>query len=196
MTDEASREREAWRVWRAQAGDREALEELLKSVEAPLARYVSRLVGERTLAEDVLQEVFFRIYRKLGWLREPALFRPWAYRIATREAFKALKRERRWTEQVRDEAVLLLLPAAPAAARDAELVGRLPQLVARLSPSSRAVLLLHYLHELPLEEVAAVLGVSAGTAKSRLSYGLAGLRRLLAEEAANDARTKDRKGVK
>lgn len=196
MTDEASREREAWRVWRAQAGDREALEELLQSVETPLARYVSRLVGEKALAEDVLQEVFFRIYRKLGWLREPALFRPWAYRIATREAFKALKRERRWKEQVRDEAVLLSLPAAPAAPRDSELVGRLPQLVARLSPSSRAVLLLHYLHELPLEEVAAVLGVSAGTAKSRLSYGLAGLRRLLAEEATNDALTKERKGVK
>ena len=153
-------------------------------------------MNEAVNAEHARRAALARIDRKLGWLREPALFRPWAYRIATREAFKALKRERRWTEQVRDEAVLLLLPAAPAAARDAELVGRLPQLVARLSPSSRAVLLLHYLHELPLEEVAAVLGVSAGTAKSRLSYGLAGLRRLLAEEAANDARTKDQKGVR
>jgi RNA polymerase sigma-70 factor (ECF subfamily) len=188
MTD-ASREPETWWVWRAQAGDREALEELLKAVEAPLARYVSRLVGERALAEDVLQEVFFRIYRKLRWLREPGLFRPWAYRIATREAFKALKRERRWSEQVRDEAVLLSLPAAPAEARASELIARLPQLVARLSPASRAVLLLHYLHELPLEEVADVLGVSTGTVKSRLSYGLAGLRRLLAEEGAETKRT-------
>jgi RNA polymerase sigma-70 factor (ECF subfamily) len=184
----ANREPETWWVWRAQSGDREALEELLKAVEAPLARYVSRLVGERALAEDILQEVFIRIYRQLRWLREPELFRPWAYRIATREAFKALKRERRWAEQVRDEDVLRSLPAAPAEAHASELVERLPQLVARLSPASRAVLILHYLHELPLAEVAAVLGVSTGTVKSRLSYGLAGLRRLLSEEGAAAAR--------
>jgi RNA polymerase sigma-70 factor, ECF subfamily len=186
MTDVASREQEAWRVGRAQAGDREALEELLQSVQAPLARYLSRLVNDGALAEDILQEVFFRIYRKLRWLREPELFRPWAYRIATREAFKALKRERRWSEQVRDEAVLLSLPAAAPEPKDSELIGRLPQLVARLSPASRAVLLLHYLHELPLEEVAAVLDISTGTVKSRLSYGLAGLRRVLAEEAQQE----------
>jgi len=187
MTEAESREREAWRVWRAQTGDREALEELLKSVEAPLGRYVSRLVGGGSIAEDILQEVFFRIYRKLRWLRDPALFRPWAYRIATREAFKTLRRERRWSEQVRDEAVLHALPAADDGPRPSELIERLPQLVARLSPASRAVLLLHYLDELPIEEVAAVLGVSAGTAKSRLSYGLAGLRRVLAEEKQNKA---------
>lgn len=182
MTQDAGREREAWWVWRAQTGDREALEELLKAVQAPLARYVARLVGDAALAEDVLQEVFVRIYRKLRWLRDPELFRPWAYRIATREAFKALKRERRWKEQVRDEVVLDSLPAARAEAPASGLVESLPRLVAQLSPASRAVLILHYLHELPLEEVAAVLGVSTGTVKSRLSYGLAGLRRLLSEE--------------
>lgn len=192
MTETASREQEAWWVWRAQTGDREALEALLKAVQAPLARYVLRLVGDAALAEDVLQEVFIRIYRKLRWLREPGLFRPWAYRIATREAFRALKRERRWSEQLRDEAVLRTLPAEPDDwQRPAGLVERLPQLVARLSPASRAVLLLHYLHGLPLEEVAAVLGVSAGTVKSRLSYGLAGLRRLLSEEGAEAKRTRD-----
>jgi RNA polymerase sigma-70 factor (ECF subfamily) len=188
MTETASRERETWWVGRAQSGDRAALEELLKSVEAPLGRYVSRLVGGGALAEDILQEVFFRIYRKLRWLRDPELFRPWAYRIATREAFRALKRERRWSEQVRDEALLEALPSPDEEPRPSALIERLPQLVARLSPASRAVLLLHYLHELPLEEVADVLGVSAGTVKSRLSYGLAGLRRLLAEEETETKR--------
>lgn len=77
-----NQEQETWRVLRAQAGDGEALDELLKAVEEPLYRYISRLVGERAAAEDILQEVFIHIYRKLGWLREPELFRPWAYRIA------------------------------------------------------------------------------------------------------------------
>jgi RNA polymerase sigma-70 factor (ECF subfamily) len=173
-------ERETWWVLRAQAGDREALEELLKGVQAPLHRYLLRLTGRRELAEDVLQEVFMRVYRKLRWLDDPALFRPWAYRIATREAFKAIRRERRWTEQVRDEEVLSALPARDEEeAADADLVARLPRLVERVSPASRAVLLLHYLDGLSLEEVADVLEISAGTVKSRLSYGLAALRRLL-----------------
>jgi RNA polymerase sigma-70 factor, ECF subfamily len=104
MTEAAGAGRESWLVLRAQSGDREALDELLKSVQGPLYGYVFSLVRERPLAEDILQEVFFRVYRKLGWLREPELFRAWAYRIATREAFRHLRRERRRAERFEDEA--------------------------------------------------------------------------------------------
>lgn len=171
-------------VLRAQAGDREALNELLTLVQEPLYRYIFRLVGERTTAEDVLQEVFILIYRKLRWLEEPKLFRPWAYRIASRESFKRLKLERRWSEQVRDESVLEEIPGAAADDENfpPELIERLPSLVARVSPASRAVLVLHYLHEMPLSEVAEVLGVALGTVKSRLAYGLSTLRRAIDEQ--------------
>jgi RNA polymerase sigma-70 factor, ECF subfamily len=184
MENTSSQRQEALLVLHAQTGDRGALDKLLQSVQQPLFGYLLRLTGERALAEDVLQDVFVLIYRKLSWLEEPLLFRPWAYRIASREAFKALKRERRWTEQVRDEEVLGALAAPPKEEGEfePELIERLPQLVARLSPASRAVLVLHYMHEMPLAEVADVLGIAAGTAKSRLAYGLATLRRTLAEE--------------
>jgi RNA polymerase sigma-70 factor (ECF subfamily) len=173
-------EREGFLVLRAQAGDREALDALLASAQEPLYRYALSLVGERQLAEDVLQETFMRVYRKLGYLREPALFRPWAYRIATREAFRHLKRERRWAEQVRDEDALNALPAPPARDEFAPaLSGRLRETVAALSPASRAVVVLYYLHEMSLEETADVLGVPLGTVKSRLAYGLEALRRQL-----------------
>jgi RNA polymerase sigma-70 factor (ECF subfamily) len=175
-------EREGFLVLRAQSGDREALDALLASVQEPLHRYVLSLVRERHLAEDVLQETFVRVYRKLGWLREPALFRAWAYRVATREAFRHLKRERRWAEQVRDEGALKSLPAPPP--REAlapALSARLRDSVAGLSPASRAVVVLYYLHEMTLEETAAVLGVPLGTVKSRLAYGLEALRRQLRE---------------
>lgn len=175
-------EREPWLVLRAQSGDREALDELLKSVQGPLYGYVLRLVGGRELAEDILQEVFVRVYRKLRWLREPKLFRPWAYRIASREAFKRLKRERRWFERIEDEAVIDAMPAEAAEEAFApELIESLPRLLASVSPASRAVLVLHYLHDMPLGEVAEVLGVAVGTVKSRLAYGLAALRRALGE---------------
>src|SRR5271155_5963057 len=87
----------------AQTGDRAALEQLLRDTHAPLRRYVTHLVGA-DLADDILQETSLQIFRKLPFLREPAVFRPWTFRIASRIAFSHLKRARRW--QPLDEAPL------------------------------------------------------------------------------------------
>src|SRR5687767_681175 len=103
MTEHTDHEQQSWWILSAQSGSHEALNELFKSIEGPLVRYITTLVNDRSLAEDILQEVFIRIYRKLKWLREPAAFRAWTYQIATREVFRYLKRERQWREQIRDE---------------------------------------------------------------------------------------------
>jgi RNA polymerase sigma-70 factor (ECF subfamily) len=180
MADEAASQRESWWVLQAQSGSHEALNELFRSVQEPLFRYIVSLVRDQHLAEDILQEVFIRIYRKLRWLREPQAFRAWSYQIASREAFRYLNRERRWTDQVRDEAVLAQVPAAELEGEfSRELIASLPQLVEELSPASRAVIVLFYLHELSLIETAAVLDIPVGTAKSRLAYGLRSLRQSL-----------------
>ena len=172
---EISKQEIRW-VLRAQTGDREALDELFRLMQEPLYRYIVSLTGSRTLAEDILQEVFILIYRNLRWLREPELFRPWAYRIAGREAFKQLKRERRWSEQSVDESALEDVPVLPPDTLTPELIERL---VAQVSPASRAVIVLHYLHDMPLGEIADVLGLALGTVKSRLAYGLEILRKQL-----------------
>jgi RNA polymerase sigma-70 factor, ECF subfamily len=171
-----SGKQETWLVLRAQAGDREAFDQLFRLLQEPLYRYIFSLVGAGALAEDILQEVFILIYRKIRWLREPELLRPWAYRIATREAFKLLKRERRWSDRTEDESVLLDLPAPSRDELAPELIA---QLVARVSPASRAVIVLHYVHEMPLAEIAELMGVAVGTVKSRLAYGLDLMRRQL-----------------
>ena len=171
-----SGKQETWLALRAQAGDREAFDCLFRLLQEPLYRYIFSLVGARAPAEDVLQEVFILIYRKIRWLREPELLRPWVYRIATREAFKHLKRERRWADKTEDESVLLDLPAP---SRDELAPEMIAQLVERLSPASRAVIVLHYLHEMPLAEIAEVMGLAVGTVKSRLAYGLDLMRRQL-----------------
>lgn len=176
MTADATR-RETRLVLLAQSGDRAALEELFASVQNPLGRYVRAATGDRAVAEDVLQEVFILIYRKLYWLRDPELFRPWAYRIASREVVRQLKRRRRWPEQFDADFSPEQVASEMAAARDEEWAGRLPELLSKVSPASRMVLVLHYLDEMPLAEVADVLGLPLGTAKSRLAYGLAALRR-------------------
>jgi RNA polymerase sigma-70 factor (ECF subfamily) len=177
MSSRADSQIESQWVLRAQAGDRESLNLLLKAVQEPLYRYIVRIVGDVHSAEDILQEVFVRIYRKLGYLSEPQVFRAWAYRIASRETFRYLKRERRWTEQERDEAVLNMIPLLTEPEEfEPELLERLPQMINALSPASRAVVVLYYLHELSLAEVADALEISVGTVKSRLAYGLKSLR--------------------
>ena len=175
MADAAKRETRL--VLLAQSGDRAALEELFESVAGPLGRYVRAATGDRALADDVLQEVFILIYRKLYWLRDPELFRPWAYRIASREVVRQLKRERRWPAQLDEDFALEQIAAETREAFEPELAERLPELLSKVSPASRMVLVLHYLDEIPLAEVAAVLGLPIGTTKSRLAYGLAALRR-------------------
>jgi RNA polymerase sigma-70 factor, ECF subfamily len=183
MAAEAASERESWWVLKAQSGDREALNELFRSVQDPLFRYVMTLVRDQHLAEDILQEVFIRIYRKLRWLREPEAFRAWTYQIASREAFRHLSRERRWREQVRDEATLMAVPVDERGSEfPRELIETLPRLVGDLSPASRAVVVLFYLHEMSLAETAAVLEIPVGTVKSRLAYGLESLRRSFRKE--------------
>ncbi|HEX7152312.1 MAG TPA: RNA polymerase sigma factor [Thermoanaerobaculia bacterium] len=160
-------------VLRAQSGDRAALDTLLRTIQEPLYRYVVHIVGTRAAAEDILQDVFVRIWRKLGWLHDPALFRPWVYRIASREAFRHLERERKWREQVRDDEVLATIAAPPVKVDD----GELTRLIGEASPASRAVLVLHYLDGLTFDEIAGILGIAVGTVKSRLAYGLRTLRR-------------------
>jgi RNA polymerase sigma-70 factor (ECF subfamily) len=165
----------------AQTGDRASLEQLLRDIHAPLRRYISGLVGP-DFADDVLQETALQIFRKLPFLREPAVFRPWAYRIASRIAFSQLKRARRWEplDAASPEELAALntnLAELPGLADEAFLT-----LLDLVSPSSRAVLLLRYQQDLSLEETAAVLEIPIGTAKSRLHYGVTTLRKLLISE--------------
>ena len=164
-------------VARAIAGDRDVLDDILAALQRPLYRYILRLLTNRETAEDVLQEVLFRICRKIVGLRDPELLRPWAFRIASRECFRQLHSEKRRGEEILD----LDTPEGGAGEGIAqEWEPRLLEWVDDLPPASRAVIMLHYLEELSLHEVAAVLEILPGTVKSRLAYGLARLRRHMA----------------
>jgi RNA polymerase sigma-70 factor (ECF subfamily) len=161
----------------AQAGDRDALEQLLRNSHAPLRRYITRLAGA-DLADDILQETSIQIFRKLQFLREPAVFHTWALRIASRIAVSHLKRAHRW--QPLDDSPPATLTSNPDLGEPPD--AAFFSLLDRVSPASRAVLLLHYQHDLSLEETAAILDIPVGTAKSRLHYGVATLRKHLTLE--------------
>ncbi len=177
-------EHEALCVLRAQSDDREALELLLRSVQPSLRRYLLGLVGPDD-ADDVMQDVLLLIYRNLAWLEAPELFRPWAFRIANRAGIRYLKKRKRWQTDS-DEKLITNLPAGPNRPVNGALEA-LPRLQT-ISPGSRAVMVLHFQEDLPLQDVAAILELPLGTVKSRLAYGLAMLRKeFRGEEARSSA---------
>ncbi len=173
----------------AQTGDRAALEQLLRRLHPILRRYITRLAGA-DLADDILQEAALQIFRKLPFLREPAVFRPWALRIASRIAFAHLKRARQW--QPLDDAPTE--PSTPTPDLGVPPDEAFLALIDHVSPASRAVLLLHYQHDLSLEETAAVLEIPLGTAKSRLAYGVAKLRRQLTDRKTTPGKPQNNPG--
>ncbi len=80
-----------FQVLKAQSGNRQALDDLFRSVQAQLFRCISQIIGQREAAEDALQDVFVILQKQLIHLREPKHFRAWSYRIGCREALKDLR---------------------------------------------------------------------------------------------------------
>jgi len=170
----------------AQSGDRGALDRLLQSIQGQLYGYLLSLVHDEHLATDLLQDVFVIVIQKLHWLREPNAFHAWVYRIASRQAFRALKTM--WSLANFHEPDVPWDAVAADASEDPapEIVERIAELLEQVSPASRAVLSLHYLQEMTLQEVADVLEIPIGTTKARLAYGLRMLRKILKEREPTD----------
>jgi RNA polymerase sigma-70 factor (ECF subfamily) len=141
----------------AQRGDTVALNELLDE----LTPYVGKICGPIALDDgpDAAQEALTAIFRGLRSLKEPAALFSWARAIAVREAVRVARRRQRNVP-----ADLTELPAAD----DPQLAVHVRDVLARLSPEHRAVLVLRDLEGLDEQAAAAVLAVPTGTAKSRL----------------------------
>ena len=166
-------------VTRAQSGDVPAFEQLLRRMHGPLRQYLNNLAGAAA-TDDILQEVAFKVFRQIKHLREPRVFMPWTFRIATRVAFVHLKKAKRWHELENDPEVARSL-ARSLSGREG-LDSDFLELVSHASQASRAILLLHYQQHLSIEEAAAILDIPIGTAKSRLSYGIAAIRKFIKEK--------------
>jgi RNA polymerase sigma-70 factor, ECF subfamily len=164
-------------VARAQSGDRKALDQLLSALQLPLYEHILTIVRDSDMSKDVLQDTLWKIARKLPSLRDPRWARAWSYRIATREAVHRTNSEKRWSDAMRGDDLNLLAVDEPDEVFDPELVAKIQSHVDKLSPASQIVLRMHYLDGLTHVEIAEALEVAEGTVKSRLSYGLAALRK-------------------
>ena len=176
-------------VERARRGDREAFAVLVHQVSDSLYAVAYRILRDTGMAEDALQNALVLAWRRLPKLREPDRFEAWIHRILVHACYDESQRTRSWRTSI------TVLPLdGPAGADDAAAIAdrdELERAFRHLSVEQRAVFVLHHYLGLPLVEVAELLGVPAGTARSRLHYAIAGLRHALAappEPIARDGR--------
>jgi RNA polymerase sigma-70 factor (ECF subfamily) len=164
-------------VLRAQSGDREAIDRVLAEHQSDLFGYLLKMLRDHSDAEDALQTTLLQTVRKLRWLQNPVVFRAWMFRIASRVAFRTMKARRRnlelsnvvATEEIPDHEI-------DDSDKD-ELVEQIPVWLDRLSPKGHETVILHYLKGFTTEQVAEILDIPLGTAKSRISYALVCIRK-------------------
>jgi RNA polymerase sigma-70 factor (ECF subfamily) len=160
-----------WLVLRCQSGEATALDELITRWQERLWRHAVRLTGDPDTAWDVLQETMMAISRGIERLVEPAAFPSWAYRIATNQSLSHLRRKRR--QQISIESYFNEQPTDQAIDLQAALK--------QLSNAQQALVSLHYEEGFSVAEIAGILGIHAGTVKSRLYAARQQLRTLLEE---------------
>ena len=171
-------EDDAARLERAKAGDGRAFDELLAPVLDPAFRLAMTMLNDRNAAEDAVQEAALKAWRALGRFRPRAELRPWFLTIVANECRTA--RRGRWWQVMRFADVIRVSPASEH--RMAERID-LDTALDRLPQHHLLALTLYYHLDLPIEEVARVLGCSAGGARQRVHRALAALRPAMVMEA-------------
>ncbi len=162
-----------WLLQAMAKGDMRALDELYTRHGRGILAYLIGLVGDRQLAEEVLQDVMLAAWRGAGQFRGESQVRTWLFSIARLQALAAL-RGRKLVSVPLDEGVWVTAADDPSD-RGQTVRAALTELPA----DQRETLELIFYHELTGVEAAAVLGVAPGTIKSRLSRAKATLRGLL-----------------
>lgn len=161
-------------VERARDGDLVAFEQLAERHLPEAHRLALAMVGPDE-ARDVTQDALVAAWRQLPSLRDSTRFEAWLRSIVMNRARNALRRRRRHaTVAFQDEHAAALVDEPIA---DVNLRLAIETAFGHVSVQSREVLVLHYLLDLPLREVARILDIREGTAKSRLHSGLTALRR-------------------
>ena len=165
-------------VARCREGDRTAWRLLYERHAPTVHRFICALGVPEPEREDACQEVFMAIYRSLGRFRGEARLSTWIYRIAARGANRLVQR-RRLNALL---STLLLREPAPAPAPDpSEKTARvhlLDDLLKKLHPKKRMVLVLFEIEGLPIDEIAKIVGCPENTVWSRLHHARAELAKL------------------
>ncbi len=176
-------------VVRAQEGDEAAFAAITSAVYGHLQQVAYRVLRDPQLAEDATQLALVRIWRKLPRLRDPASFEAWCYRFLV----NACADEARQSHRQLPHSLTTVEPTTPDEMGRIDDRDLLERAFGRLSVDHRAVIVLHHYLDLTLESTAEALGISVGTAKSRLNRGMSRLRMAMGVDVPD--RTRAPEGV-
>lgn len=162
-------------------GDASAFDEIVNKYAGKVYGLAYNMFSNREDADDVVQEVFLKVYRSVKRFKRKSSFYTWLYRIALNTAINALKKKRRRQsmsfdnidEGVERDPDYLELSARHTPLRDTslnELQEKLNEALQKLSDKHRTVVIMHDIEGIPHEEIGKMLGCSAGTVRSRLFY--------------------------
>jgi RNA polymerase sigma-70 factor (ECF subfamily) len=163
-------------------GSRDAFSIIVERHRRSVYQLCYRYVANHEDASDLAQEVFLRAFRGLSRFKGQASFRTWLYRIAVNACLNRVAVKSHAREPVEESRHAD--PRAPdpsAAVLREETRRRVRAAIARLPKRQRAVLLLRVYQELPHQEIASILGGSAGAVKANFFHALGNLRKLLQE---------------
>ena len=141
-------------------------------------RLARAIVGDRAEAEDATHDALVQAWRQWSTLRDHSRFEAWFHRILVNTCRNRLRSRNRWRTQDLSSDLEMAGRDAIGQSDDRQQMGAA---LARLSPDHRSVLALRYYLDLPIEEIAARLGIPTGTVNSRLHYALKELRVALGE---------------
>lgn len=171
-------------IARAQRGDHDAFASLARAAVPRLQRTARLILRDEDVAADAVQDALTTAWLDIRAVRDPDRFDGWLYRLLVRSCYRTARRERRQgTLQVAAAALPRAVQGDSSSA--VALRDQLDRGLRRLPAEQRAVLVVHHYLELRDEEAARVLGIPAGTFKSRLSRATSSLRAVLeADERA------------
>ena len=176
-------------------GDHAAFQELVLKYEQRVYNHCLRMVGDEVESDDLTQEVFIKVFRKIHNYEHTYSFYTWLYRITVNCCIDYLRRKRRQIQGVslsgsglddssdagREQDIPDTTFVPDTTLLNQELDGVLRRAIAQLSEKLRAIIILKEVEGFSYEEIAEVLGCSRGTVKSRLFRARERLKELLAD---------------
>lgn len=169
-------------VARLKAGDLEALGALYARYKTLVYRTALAITRDPQAAEDILQDCFLRVHAYASTI-DPALpFKPWLYRVTVNLSYTWASQHNRWRlplESLVDQLVSSTRLSPEHMAEDGDQERAIREAIDHLAFGQRVVVVLYYLNDLSLKEIADILDCPVGTVKSRLHYARDNLRRYL-----------------
>lgn len=174
-------------------GSEEAFEEVVRKYAAPLYRFSYRLLLDRALADDCVQESFVKAWKSLGRFDESSRgLRPWLYAIARNTAIDLMRKRKSIPLSALDPDgdAVVDIPGADEPLDEAfsrkEASEAIEEALAALPMGRRAVILMHDVDGMTFEEIAAALGKPMNTVKSHYRRSMAALREALSGKGPFD----------